>query len=267
MSRLGSQSLLLAGLGSALLLALGAVATTAPLPIGRFSTAPVDSNGHPAAWTPVQFGDIDTRTQYKLVQRPVGTDTIGVVRAVSNGGAAGLGRSIRFSPSEYPILTWQWKVSTTLEEGDARTKDGDDYPARIYVSFDYPPEEFGFFDRMKYKALQALGYDQIPTRALNYIWANRVEPGTLLPNPFTDWVQMIAVQSGSTRTGTWMSERRNLRADYRRAFGEAPPAITGIAIMTDTDNTDAAATAFYGEIVARKDNRGRTPPPDSVDSP
>ena len=46
---------------------------------------------------------------------------------------------------------------------------------------------FGFFDRAAYEALQALGYDQIPTRALNYIWASRMEKGTVLQIPFTDW--------------------------------------------------------------------------------
>ena len=46
--------------------------------------------------------------------------------------------------------------------------------------------EFGFFDRAMYEVLQALGHDQIPTRALNYIWASRVEKGTVLQIPFTD---------------------------------------------------------------------------------
>ena len=110
---------------------------------------------------------------------------------------------------------------------------------------------FGFFDRAAYEALQALGYDQIPTRALNYIWASRVEKGTVLQIPFTDWVQMVAVESGSTNVGTWVTEQRNIRKDYRQAFGEEPPPINGLAIMTDTDNTGESATAYCGNIVAR----------------
>jgi len=254
--------------GSVLLLGLVVVLGLTVLPdqryIGHFSTAEADSNGHPAEWTPISFGDVDTKTRYHLVQRSVQGDTTSVVRAVSDGGAAGLGREVRLDPRQYPILTWRWKVENVLEAGNAREKKGDDYAARIYVTFDYDPSNFGLLDRAKYEALQALGYDQIPTRALNYIWAGQVEKGTVLPNPFTDWVQMIAVESGSTNVGQWIMERRNVRADYRKAFGEAPPPINGIAIMTDTDNTGESATAYYGDIVARSraEINFEMPPPD-----
>lgn len=233
-----------------LLLLLGTRTLPEDRYIGHFSTAEVDSTGHPASWTPISFGDVEKKTRYQLVQRSVQGDTMSVVQADSDGGAAGLGREVRLEPRQYPILTWRWKVENVLKTGNARQKDGDDYPARIYVTFDYDPGNFGFLDRAKYEALQALGYDQIPTRALNYIWASKVEKGTVLQNPFTDWVQMIAVESGSTNVGTWVVERRNIRADYRKAFGKAPPPINGIAIMTDTDNTGESATAYYGDIVA-----------------
>lgn len=239
---------------SALLLGLVLVLGTSAHPdrkhIGHFSAAEADSNGHPVEWMPISFGDVDRKTQYRLVQRPVRGDTTTVVRAVSDGAAAGLGQEVQLDPRQYPILTWQWKVSSVLEKGNAREKDGDDYPARIYVTFDYDPSNLGFLDRAKYETLQALGYDQIPTRALNYIWASQVEKGTVLENSFTDWVQMIAVESGSTKVGEWVLERRNVRADYRKAFGETPPPINGIAIMVDTDNTGESATAYFGDIVA-----------------
>jgi hypothetical protein len=59
---------------------------------------------------------------------------------------------------------------------------------------------------------------------------------------------MIAVQSGPARAGEWLTERRDILADFRRAFGEEPPRIGAIAIMTDTDNTGAAATAWYDDL-------------------
>ena len=39
-----------------------------------------------------------------------------------------------------------------------------------------------------------------------------------------------------------------LEEDYRRAFGEDPPRIGAVAIMTDTDNTGEEAVAWYGAI-------------------
>ncbi len=245
------------------------VATHAPPQryVGHFSAAVADSNGHPSGWQTVRFGDVETETQYRLVERLVEGDSTAVVRAVSNGGAAGLGRTLALDPQRYPVLSWRWKVTNVLEAGDARTKDGDDYPARLYVTFDYDPSNFGLVDRAKYEALQALGYDQVPTRALNYVWASRVDPDTILPNAFTDWVQMIPVESGSTKVGTWVRERRDIRVDYRRAFGESPPPIDGVAIMTDTDNTGEAATAYYGDIVARQPRSVQDIEIDGLDPP
>ena len=59
---------------------------------------------------------------------------------------------------------------------------------------------------------------------------------------------MIAVQSGTDHIGRWMMQSRDVRADYRRLFGEEPGRVDAVAIMTDTDNTGAAATAWYGDI-------------------
>jgi hypothetical protein len=59
---------------------------------------------------------------------------------------------------------------------------------------------------------------------------------------------LIAVESGNSRAGQWVTVERDILADYRRVFGEDPPEAGGIAIMTDTDNTGAEATAWYGDI-------------------
>jgi hypothetical protein len=199
---------------------------------------------------PISFAEIDTKTQYDLVRADSGV----VVRARSDGGAAGLATERRIDLTEYPILEWRWKVDGVVEGGNARTKDGDDYPARIYVTFDY--DGLGLFDRAKLTALRALGYDDIPTRALNYVWANRVDRYTILENAYTDWVMMVAVRSGETHTGTWVTERRNVLEDYRAAFGGDPPPVNGVALMTDTDNTNGEATAYYGDIVFRANESG-----------
>jgi len=146
-------------------------------------------------------------------------------------------------------------VDGVVADGNARTKAGDDYAARLYVTFDY--DDLGLLDRAKLTALRALGYDEIPTRALNYIWANRVAQGTFLENAYTDWVVMVAVRSGDRNAGTWVTQRRNVLADYRAAFGGDPPPVNGVAIMTDTDNTDGEATAYYGDILFRAKDTSR----------
>ena len=191
----------------------------------------------------LSLGDAD-ETAYALVD-DAGTT---VVRARADDSASGLIRRMTVDPAATPVLSWRWKVDNVLENGNVRRKSGDDYPARIYVTFDFDPSDLGFGDRIKYRALKLLGYDDIPVRALNYIWANRSDETETVANPYTDWVQMVPVRSGADGLGEWHSESRDVLADYRAAFGEEPPSINGIAIMTDADNTGESATAYYGDI-------------------
>ncbi len=201
------------------------------------------SGGAINGWQTLQLGDAPA-SRYDLVQ----DGGVTVVRARADGSASGLVRRFDLDPARFPVMRWRWKADNVIAGGDIRRKGGDDYPARIYVTFDYNPSDLSFVDRIKYRALRALGYSDIPVRALSYVWANQPGETRIVPNAFTDWVQMVPVQSGAAGLGTWHSERRNLVADYRAAFGEEPPNISGIAIMTDTDNTGGSATAYFGDI-------------------
>jgi hypothetical protein len=59
---------------------------------------------------------------------------------------------------------------------------------------------------------------------------------------------MNAVESGNSMAGQWLTEQRDLVADYRFQFGSDPPEAEAIAVMTDSDNTGESAEAWYGEI-------------------
>jgi hypothetical protein len=232
-----------------LAIALAGFALSAPdqIWIGNFSSMTPGSD-LPAGWERLSFGDGTPDTQYTLVR----DGGVTVVRGHAASAASGLVRRIAFETEDFPILEWSWKIDGVLENGDVRRKRGDDYPVRIYVTFDYDPADLGFADRVKYRALRLLGFRDIPVRAINYIWANRAPAGTVVANPFTDWVMMFALQSGNARAGEWVTESRNVYDDYRAAFGEAPPRISGIAIMTDSDNTRGVATGYYGDISLRR---------------
>jgi hypothetical protein len=91
-----------------------------------------------------------------------------------------------------------------------------------------------------------------PLDAINYIWESKAPVGTMVPNPYTDRVMMFVVESGSAKLNLWVNEERNVYEDYKKAFGEEPPMISGVAIMTDTDNTGESATAYYGDILFKK---------------
>lgn len=188
----------------------------------------------------------DNLTEYRLVKR---NDSTSVIKAVSSNAASSLIYGITINPGQYPQIEWSWKIKGVLEQGDLKRKRGDDYAARIYITFDYDKSRLSLGEKIKLWFLETFTSYEIPLRAINYIWANKAPVGTIAPNPFSDWVQMIAVQSGNGKAGTWITEERNIVEDYKKAFGEEPGSITGVAIMTDTDNTGGTATGYYGDIV------------------
>ena len=202
----------------------------------------------PTGWKPLIFKKIERHTVYTLVKDE---ETV-VIKAMANASASGLLREIRIDPNEYPVAQWRWKVGNLLKKADVHKKEGDDYPARIYITFEYDPSRLGFFEKIKYETVRLLYGQYPPLAAINYIWESHAPVGTIVPNPFTDRAMMIVVESGEDKVNQWVCEERNIFDDYKKAFSETPPMISGVAIMTDTDNTGESATAYYGDILFKK---------------
>ena len=215
--------------------------------VGKFSAATVEDT-LPPDWKPLTFRKIERHTTYKLVK----DDHTVVIKAVAEASASELTREVKINPKEYPIIQWRWKVSNILKKGDVHKKEGDDYPARIYITFEYDPSKLSFFEKAKYKTIKLLYGQYPPLAAINYIWESKAPVETMVPNPYNDRVMMFAVESGEAKLNQWVVEERNIYEDYKKAFGEEPPMISGVAIMTDTDNTGESVTAYYGDIVFKK---------------
>ena len=66
---------------------------------------------------------------------------------------------------------------------------------------------------------------------------------------------MVVVASGPARLNEWVSVERNIDADFRAAFGEPPPAVTGIVLATDTDDTGEEAVSHFGDIEVLRGRR------------
>jgi len=215
--------------------------------VGKFSAASPGDSFSPE-WKPLTFEKIERHTTYTLVKD---NDKV-VIKAVAEASASGLTREIKINPKEYPIIQWRWKVTNILKKGDVHRKEGDDYPARIYITFEFDANKLSFFEKVKYETIKLLYGQYPPLGAINYIWESKAPIGTMVPNPYTDRVKMIVVESGKIKLNQWVNEERNVYEDYKKAFGEESPMISGIAIMTDTDNTGESTTAYYGDILFSK---------------
>ena len=218
------------------------------IPVAEFDPQQLNQDIENPKWSELKLPRRNS-TSYTLVN----DDSTIAIKAESINTASGLVYKVDIDPEEYPILEWSWKVEGTVENGDYRTKKGDDYAARIYITFNYDKRNLNLGERIKYETFRTFSRFPNPLRAVNYIWANNAEIGTIAPNAYTNWVYMIAAESGTENSGIWKIQTQNLYEDFKAAFGEQPPRINGIAIMSDTDNTKGSAVAFYGDIIFRKD--------------
>src|SRR3989475_12006029 len=177
--------------------------------VGKFSTAAPGEN-LPDGWKPLIFKKIEKHTVYTVVK----DEDTAAIKAVSEASASGLTREIKINLREYPIVQWRWKVANVLQKGDVTRKEGDDYPARIYITFEYDSSKVGFFDKAKYETVRLLYGQYPPLAAINYIWESKAPKGTVVPNPYTDQVKMIVVESGRSEERRVGKECRSRWSPY-----------------------------------------------------
>lgn len=166
-------------------------------------------------------------TVYRLAQTPGGDAT--ALHAQVQASASGLYRKVHIDLKRTPWLNWSWRADNIYSGLDETRKEGDDYPARIYL-------------------VKSGGLLFWNTKALNYVWSSSQPTGSHWPNAFTDHAQLLAVESGPEHLGEWRHYRRNVRADWERLFGESIESIDALALMSDGDNAGGNASAWYGDI-------------------
>jgi hypothetical protein len=157
-------------------------------------------------------------------------------------------RRIRIDPRRHPVLEWRWQVGNLIPQADVRRATTDDAAARLIVSFHGDAKRLDFQDRMHLRIAKAVSGQALPFATLMYIWSNKLPVGSVIEHPRSDRIRMIVVASGAGGVGEWRDYRRNVREDYRRAFGEEPWDIVAVGIMTDSDNTRRKARCLYGDI-------------------
>ncbi|MBI3715834.1 MAG: DUF3047 domain-containing protein [Betaproteobacteria bacterium] len=238
----------------AVAVACAGIAAT-PRALAAEAAVPALSSLKPGAAFPAQFHVITipktAHSRIALVDDQGKT----VLKIDSDNSTGSLAMPFLLDPAATPRLTWRWKVSHALDQADTETKAGDDYAARVYVFFDVPLASLSFVERTKIRLARLVAGQDVPTAALCYVWDNRHRIGHAHMSPYTQRAYMIVLQSGAEYAGRWMTETRDVVADFRQAFGHAPPRIIGVALGSDTDNTHEKVTTWFGDV-----SFGATPP-------
>jgi hypothetical protein len=195
-------------------------------------------------WKLFNFPKIKKHSTYTIETN--GKDHL--LKAGSSGSASAIVYKDPFNVYEHPRVKWRWMVGNIYKKGDARTKEGDDYPMRVYIMFEYDPEQAGAFERIKYTLARSIYGEYPPHSSLSYVWASKDDPDTFLVSPYTDKAMMVLLEKGQQKAGTWQDEEINILDDYQRAFGVKPPARARIAVMNDSDNTGESAVSYMEYI-------------------
>jgi hypothetical protein len=201
-------------------------------------------------WQPVVFEKKKNSTRYVLVRDGEST----VLKAIADNSISGLGSQLAIEPATFPILRWKWRIAETNSRSNISSKSGDDFPARVYVLFNFNEDELSFLDRAKLKLARYIYGDQVPSAALCYVWSHKEQKNTQSWNAFTDRVRMIVLRSRTDNVGMWTQEERNILSDFENAFRMPAPEISGVVLSSDSDNTNASSTAWYGDITLHSAN-------------
>lgn len=172
--------------------------------------------------------------------------------AVTADAAASLMRTpVRVPPTEIGTIRFSWKVPALIADGDLGVREKSDSPVRVILAFEGDRSRFSTRDQLLSELAHTLTGEPMPYATLMYVWCNRRAAGTVLQNPRTGRIRKVVVESGAARLNQWLDYERDVRADFRKAFGEEPGALVGVAIMTDSDNTQSSARAWYGPVQLR----------------
>ncbi|MBI5634811.1 MAG: DUF3047 domain-containing protein [Nitrospirae bacterium] len=195
-------------------------------------------------WRPLLFPRIKQHSTYSIEED--GSDH--VLKAASNASASGIIYKKEFNVYDYPKVRWRWKISNVYAKGDELSKSGDDYPLRIYIIFRFDPDTASLGRKIKYGLARKIYGEYPPHSSLNYIWANKRHAERIITNAYADDAKMVLLETGPEKAGRWVDEEIDILDDYQKAFGTKPPAVAGIAIMNDSDNTGERSESFVDYI-------------------
>jgi hypothetical protein len=162
-----------------------------------------------------------------------------------------LRKPLRIEPSQLGSVRFSWLLPQLIANADMGERGSDDSPVRLVLAFEGDRSTFSLKNAMLSELSLTLTGEEMPYATLMYVWCNRRPVGSVVHNNRTDRIRQLVVESGSTGLQQWRDYERNIRADYEKVFGEAPGALVGIAVMTDSDNTKSTVLAHYGDISLR----------------
>lgn len=156
----------------------------------------------------------------------------------------------RFEPPLAAVgrLSFSWRIDGLPQDADLSVSGKTDSPVRVMLSFDGDRTHWTSRNHRLSEMTRLVTGEELPYASLVYVWGVKEAPGTVVVNPRTDRIRKLVLDSGPDHVGQWRDHVRDVRADFRLAFGEEPGPLRMVAVMSDTDNTASKLSAWYGAM-------------------
>ena len=168
---------------------------------------------------------VDNKTNYTIGSNENGN----YLKAKAENAASGLGKEIKINLNSTPIINITWKVEKNLEGIKENTKKGHDFAGRVFV-------------------VKKTGATPLSNRAVNYVFSSNNIVGNNWPSPYTKKSIDNVLSTTKEHLNEWVTVKANVKRDFKKFHDLDLNEIDGIAIMTDTDNSEMIAITYYQNI-------------------
>ena len=151
------------------------------------------------------------------------------IRAEAEGKASGLGKELKINLLKTPFINITWKVEKDLPGIIENSKKGHDYAARVFV-------------------IKKTGATALSNRAINYVFSSNNPVGNNWPSPYTKKSIDYVLSTTKEHHDQWITVKANVREHFKKLHDLDVSELTGVAIMTDTDNSKLKAISYYQNI-------------------
>ena len=151
------------------------------------------------------------------------------IRAEAEGKASGLGKELKINLLKTPFINITWKVEKDLPGIIENSKKGHDYAARVFV-------------------VKKTGATALSNRAINYVFSSNNSTGNNWPSPYSKKSIDYVLSTTKEHHDQWITVKANVREHFKKLHDLDVSELTGVAIMTDTDNSKLKAISYYQNI-------------------
>ena len=151
------------------------------------------------------------------------------IKAEAEGKGSGLGKEIQIDISKNPFINITWKVEKNLSGINENSKKGHDFAARVFV-------------------IKKTGSTALSNRAISYVFSSNNNVDDNWPSPYTKKSIDYVLSTTQENLDTWVTVKANVKEDFMKLHGINVEDISGVAIMTDTDNSKLKAISYYQDI-------------------